>query len=128
MHRPPSTRNRQTTGLAFGEVITLVDEDEGRWNEYGEWVSGGINKRNVRASTSPAAENGPGGGLVKQLVLEGKRISDIRTFFVLDGGAAAVFVDRAGTKVEWKGNTYIIRESEDWGEGEKVLVGVREDK
>ena len=117
--------NRPITSRRFRESATLIRQEPGGRNEFGEWVPGPETRTDVDVVSAP-----PDKAEVRDILPEGSRLSEWRMFWIEDQAVEAVHVvgeAAEGDAIEHNGARYTVRHVEDWSpHGFVEVLGVRE--
>ena len=118
--------SRPITSSRFRESATLIRQEPGARNEYGEWVSGPETRTDVFVVSAP-----PDKAETRDILPEGARLSESRMFWIEGPDVDTVRVigkTAEGDAIEHNGARYIVRHVEDWSrEGFVEVLGIREE-
>ena len=108
----------------FLEAATLIRQEPGTDNEYGEWVSGQETRTDITVVSAP-----PDAAKMRDVLPEGTRLSESRIFWIDGIEVKPVKVGLNATEgdvIEHKGTRYRVNQIEEWP-GFVEVLGVREE-
>ena len=108
----------------FHRIATLIRQEPGGDNEYGEWVSGQETRTDITVVSAP-----PDAAKMRDVLPEGTRLSESRTFWIDGVEVKPVKVGLNATEgdvIEYKGTRYRVNHVEQWP-GFVEVLGVREE-
>ena len=116
---------RPFTSPRFREDATLITQEPGRDNNYGEWVPGPEIRTAITVVSAP-----PSAATARDVLPEGARLQDWRTFW-FEHSASPLRVGESQTEgdvIEYDGVRYRMRHVQDWQpHGFVEVQAVRED-
>ena len=115
---------RPFTSRRFLEVATLIQQEPGRDNDYGEWVPGRETRTEVTVVSAP-----PDAAKIRDVLPEGARLSNSRTFWIesVEINPVRVGANAAeGDVIIYQGIRYRANHVEEWP-GFAEVLGVREE-
>ena len=110
--------NRVLRSQAFVEQARLYRYRAGAYNDFGEWVDGGVLASDINLVTVPIT------GQERQNLPESLRERDVRKFYTLDTASAITPGESGGDVVLHAGTFYRIVQVRDWT-GFRELMGVK---
>ena len=117
--------SRPITSRRFREAATLIRQEPGRWNDYGEWEEGAAQRTDIVLASSPL-----GLGARREDLPEGARIENSRRFY-LEVEAAPVRTGEPATEgdvIEYADLRWRIKRVVDFRpHGFVEALGVREE-
>ena len=99
-------------GQRWAEDAVLLRQKPGSPNEYGEWVEPEPERIPIRPITAP-----PSMATMRDVLPEGTRLEDARTFWVEDAEVAPMRPGAQGTtadEIEYQGTRYRVQAVQDW--------------
>ncbi len=108
----------------FLEAATLIRQEPGGDNEYGEWVPGQETRTDITIVSAP-----PDAAKMRDILPEGARLSESRMFWIDGVEVKPVRVGTGATEgdvIEYKGTCYRVQHVEEWP-GFVEVLGVREE-
>ena len=116
--------SRPFANRRFLEPATLIRQEPGSWNQYGEWVVGSVVQTGLTLVSAP-----PDGAKMRDVLPEGSRLSESRMFWIEGVEVKPVRVGTGATEgdvIEYKGTRYRVNHVEQWP-GFVEVLGVREE-
>ncbi len=116
--------SRPFANRRFLEPGTLIRQEPGGDNEYGEWVPGQETRTEITVVSAP-----PDAAKMRDVLPEGARLSESRTFWIEGVEVKPVRVGTGATEgdvIEYKGTRYRAYQVEEWP-GFVEVLGVREE-
>ena len=116
--------SRPFANRRFLEPATLIRQEPGGDNEYGEWVPGQETRTDITVISAP-----PDAAKMRDVLPEGARLSESRTFWIAGVEVKPVRVGTGATEgdvIEYKGTRYRVSHVEQWP-GFVEVLGVREE-
>ena len=108
----------------FLEAATVIRQEPGTDNEYGEWGSGQETRTDITVVSAP-----PDAAKMRDVLPEGTRLSESRTFWIAGVEVKPVKVGLNATEgdvIEHKGTCYRVQHVEEWP-GFVEVLSVREE-
>lgn len=121
LQRPDHLTARQMQGRAFSEAISII-RTAGDYNAYGEFEETETPSPSLCA-TAPSTGQRP---QERRLMEGGVALSDMRIFWTVEALDPLVEGQSAGDLVEFGGERFRIRASDNWG-GFSESIGVRQE-
>ncbi len=117
--------SRPFANRRFQEAATLIRQEPGGDNEYGEWVPGQETLTDITVISAP-----PDAAKMRDVLPEGSRLSESRTFWIEGVEVKPVRVGTDATEgdlIEYKGVQYRANQVEEWP-GFVEVLGIREER
>ena len=99
----------------FEESGRLYRASPGARNNYGEWVPGAFQRHDVTYVTAPT------GGAMRQLLPDGLREKDLRSFWFTEN-ATAISDTTQGDAIIHDSRTYRVEVAHDWGGFREIVA------
>ena len=106
------------------EPATLIRQEPGTDNEYGEWVPGQETRTDITVVSAP-----PDAARMREMLPEGTRLTESRTFWIAGVEVKPVRIGADATEgdvIEHQGTCYRVQHVEEWP-GFVDVLGVREE-
>ena len=108
----------------FHRIATLIRQEPGGDNEYGEWVPGQETLTDITVISAP-----PDAAKTRDVLPEGVRLSESKIFWIAGVEVKPVRVGTGATEgdvIEYKSTRYRVNHVEQWP-GFVEVLGVREE-